>query len=199
VRRAGDVERRVKVDPVPADALRMTHQTGVPAGWYPDPAAAGSTRWWDGQAWTQHVALAPPTAMPAQPVYAAQPAYAAQPTVAPQPAYAAQPGYGSPTTYAGHPGHAAPPAAGVGAHPNDPVHWLVPTGRSGLAITAGYLGIAALFCFIAAPFALGVGILALRRLSSQDEKHGKGRAIFAIVAGVFGLIVALLVLVTSRS
>ena len=184
----------------------MTHQTGVPAGWYPDPAAAGSTRWWDGQAWTHHTAPAPPTTY-AQPAYGVGTAYAngyVDPagygsTVA-QPAYAAQPGYGSPTGYAGYPahgGHAAPQTAGVGAHPTDAVHWLVPTGRSGLAIAAGYLGIAALFCFYVAPISLVVGILALRQLNGQNEKHGKGRAIFGIVAGVHRLLVGALVLLSG--
>lgn len=46
--------------------------TETPAGWYPDPtpaSAAPSVRYWDGQAWTEHVAHS------AQPAYA-QPAYA---------------------------------------------------------------------------------------------------------------------------
>jgi hypothetical protein len=27
-----------------------------PAGWFPDPANQRAMRWWDGQAWTDHVA-----------------------------------------------------------------------------------------------------------------------------------------------
>jgi uncharacterized protein YxjI len=30
-------------------------QSPPPPGWYPDPAGAAGTRWWDGQNWTQHV------------------------------------------------------------------------------------------------------------------------------------------------
>lgn len=31
-------------------------QQGAPApGWYPDPASTGASRWWSGQAWTDHV------------------------------------------------------------------------------------------------------------------------------------------------
>lgn len=40
--------------------------TTVAPGWYPDPQ--GVTRWWDGQAWTQHVAPPPPA-------YHQQPSY----------------------------------------------------------------------------------------------------------------------------
>ncbi|MCU1668604.1 MAG: uncharacterized protein JWP40_1531 [Blastococcus sp.] len=33
----------------------MTQQPPPPPAWYPDPAGGGGTRWWDGQAWTDHV------------------------------------------------------------------------------------------------------------------------------------------------
>jgi hypothetical protein len=35
-----------------------------PPAWYPDPGAAGALRWWDGTAWTQHVAPAHPVFVP---------------------------------------------------------------------------------------------------------------------------------------
>jgi Protein of unknown function (DUF2510) len=34
----------------------------TPAGWYPDPEQAGTTRYWDGSQWTDQRAPAPPTA-----------------------------------------------------------------------------------------------------------------------------------------
>ncbi|MCL1899418.1 MAG: DUF2510 domain-containing protein, partial [Promicromonosporaceae bacterium] len=37
-----------------------------PANWYPDPATPGQERWWDGQAWTEHVRLAAAAPVPAQ-------------------------------------------------------------------------------------------------------------------------------------
>ncbi len=45
----------------------------APAGWYPDPAAPGtSARWWDGSSWTEHaLPLAELTAAPQVPAYAA--------------------------------------------------------------------------------------------------------------------------------
>ncbi|MFF2008813.1 DUF2510 domain-containing protein [Streptomyces sp. NPDC058195] len=47
----------------------------TPPGWYPDAAAPGSERWWDGTAWTAH--LRP--AAPAAPAVAAAPAAPAAP------------------------------------------------------------------------------------------------------------------------
>lgn len=38
--------------------------TGTPAGWYPDPTTPGQQRYWDGTAWTDHVAPAGPAAAP---------------------------------------------------------------------------------------------------------------------------------------
>lgn len=127
------------------------------------------------------------------PAYGGSPAYA----VSAAPAYGAGvPEYGRHVTVNPHP----PVASGTGAHPDDVVHWLLPTGRSGLAIAAGYSGILALLCFFASPLALVLGILALRQLNAQSTKHGKGRAIFAIVVGALGsLLFAYLVLTGAFS
>lgn len=47
----------------------MTNTPSTPPGWYPDPEAANSERYWDGAAWTEHrrpvaAAPAPPPAPP---------------------------------------------------------------------------------------------------------------------------------------
>lgn len=66
---------------------------------------------------------------------------------------------------------------------------LLPVGRSGLAIAAGYLGLFSLV-LVPAPIALIVSILAIRDIQrsklSAHEKHGLGRAVFGLVMGLLG-------------
>jgi uncharacterized protein YxjI len=48
--------------------LTAVTQPPPPPGWYPDPAGGAGTRWWDGQAWTEHVQQpAPPPPVQATP------------------------------------------------------------------------------------------------------------------------------------
>ena len=68
---------------------------------------------------------------------------------------------------------------------------LIPVGRSGYAIAAGYLGLLALFLGVPGPFAVLLGILGLRdikksRESSGETKHGSVRCWFGIATGVIG-------------
>jgi len=75
---------------------------------------------------------------------------------------------------------------------DDPVaRMLLPVGRSGLAIVAGYLGLFSLL-LLPAPLALITGILAVIDIRRHPEKHGMGRAIFGITFGALGTIVLLL-------
>ena len=62
---------------------------------------------------------------------------------------------------------------------------LIPVGRSGWAIAAGYAG---LFCLLIlpGPIALGLAIVAIIDLKRHPEKHGWGRTIFGLIAGFLG-------------
>lgn len=62
---------------------------------------------------------------------------------------------------------------------------LVPVGRSLWAILAGYLGLFSIL-IIPAPLALLFGILAVRDIRQNKDKHGMGRAVFGIVMGALG-------------
>jgi len=66
---------------------------------------------------------------------------------------------------------------------------LLPVGRSGWAIAAGYLGLFAV-TLILAPLALGVSIYAIFDIKKSEGtervKHGMGRAIFGLVMGLAG-------------
>lgn len=66
--------------------------------------------------------------------------------------------------------------------PSALMRMILPVGRSGTAIAAGYLGLFSVLLFFA-PFALLFGILAVIDIKKHKEKHGMGRAIFGIVMG----------------
>jgi hypothetical protein len=77
----------------------------------------------------------------------------------------------------------APPFRPTPSLGDDPaIRMLLPVGRSGLAIAAGYAGLLALVPFLA-PVAILLGILAIRDLRKHPEKHGLGRAVFGLVMG----------------
>ena len=63
---------------------------------------------------------------------------------------------------------------------------LLPVGRSGMAIVAGYLAIVSIFLCLPAPLALITGILGLRDIKQNPEKGGKGRALFGVIVGGIG-------------
>lgn len=62
---------------------------------------------------------------------------------------------------------------------------ILPVGRSGLAIAAGYAGLFSLLV-LPAPIALILGILAIFDIKRNPKKHGMGRAIFAVIMGFLG-------------
>lgn len=66
-------------------------------------------------------------------------------------------------------------------------HWFYPFGRSHLATLAFYLGLFSVL-IIPAPFALAVGICALRDIKKNRGKHGLQRAwVGIIMGGIFAL------------
>jgi hypothetical protein len=101
-----------------------------------------------------------------------------------------------------HPGAGLSPRSPdlSGVHPGPPplppkplgddamLRMLLPVGRSGWAIAAGYLGLFSLV-ILPAPLALFTGIMAVLDLRRNPKKHGWGRAIFGLVMGALGTIV----------
>jgi len=89
-----------------------------------------------------------------------------------------------------------PAPVGQAAGPSEAIHWLVPVGRSGESIAAGYMGFLCLFLtilalvpygFIVILVAAGLTIwLAVRAIKKAESGgHGRGRAIFGLVcAGI---------------
>ncbi|HEX8076165.1 MAG TPA: DUF4190 domain-containing protein [Chthoniobacterales bacterium] len=78
---------------------------------------------------------------------------------------------------------------------------LLPVGRSGWAIAAGYLGLFGLLV-VPAPLALIVSIVAIldiqRSKSSSRQKYGMGRAIFGLVVGILGTAILLFAVFVRR-
>ena len=64
---------------------------------------------------------------------------------------------------------------------------ILPIGRSGWAIAAGYLGLLSFIPFAGA-LALAFGIAALHDLRKHPDKHGAGRAWFGIIVGGLSLL-----------
>jgi hypothetical protein len=90
-----------------------------------------------------------------------------------------------------------PPPSAPRIEDSASARWLLPVGRSGLAIAAGYVGLFALFIFPLAPVSLLLGILALRSIRLHPGTLGKGRAWFAIVVGVFWILIFLVIVVVA--
>jgi hypothetical protein len=62
---------------------------------------------------------------------------------------------------------------------------MLPVGRSGWAIAAGYFGLLSLIMF-PAPFAILFSMLAFRDLKRNRHLHGWGRAWFGLIMGCLG-------------
>ena len=78
-----------------------------------------------------------------------------------------------------------PPPPSAALEDDVAMRLLLPVGRSGWAIAAGYLGLFSI-CLVPAPIAIVVSIVALRDLKMNPKKFGKGRAIFGLVMGILG-------------
>ena len=76
---------------------------------------------------------------------------------------------------------------------NAALRMLIPIGRSGWAIAAGYAG---LLSFIPGVGLLAIvfGILGLKDIKSHPDKHGAGRAWLGIVLGVVFSLFSLLII-----
>ena len=75
---------------------------------------------------------------------------------------------------------------------------VVPVSVDPVALLAGYAGIFALF-LIGGPFALGLGLLALRRLNADPRARGRGRAWFGVITGAIATLAIAVMVVFALS
>lgn len=73
---------------------------------------------------------------------------------------------------------------------------LLPVGRSGWAIAAGYLGLFS-FVVLPAPVALIISIIAIRDIKRHPDRHGLGRAYFGLIMGILGTLVLVLSVIVA--
>ena len=85
-----------------------------------------------------------------------------------------------------------PPPVGESAA----MRMILPVGRSGWAIAAGYLGLFSVL-MLPAPLALICGLLAIGEMRRHPERHGMGRAIFGLIMGSLGSIGLVLFLIAA--
>jgi hypothetical protein len=86
---------------------------------------------------------------------------------------------------------------------NAGMRMLLPVGRSGWAIAAGYVGLISVLV-VPAPLAIILSIIAIRSIkkskATDHPKHGMGRAIFGLVMGILGsLTICVLLLVVATT
>ncbi|PKQ25616.1 MAG: hypothetical protein CVT64_09355 [Actinobacteria bacterium HGW-Actinobacteria-4] len=99
-------------------------------------------------------------------------------------------------------GSSQPPPTWPGASqdsvhgPDGAMHWLLPVGRSGESIAAGYMGLACLVLFWTGPVVIvlaaatfWVSIRALKKATTGG--HGRGRAITGLVTASIGAVAGL--------
>ena len=73
---------------------------------------------------------------------------------------------------------------------------VLPVGRTGLSILAGYLGLISLLLPPTAILAIPVSIVAIVHLKRNPKKHGMGRAVFGVVGGVLGILIGIAIVIT---
>lgn len=112
-----------------------------------------------------------------------------QPGVPPY-AYPQPPQAGAPGLHYYHP---PPYAAHQDIGQDATMRMLLPVGRSGWAIAAGYLGLISV-SLVPAPLALVLGVVAVRDIRRNPHQHGMGRAVFGIVMGALGTLGLLMML-----
>src|SRR5439155_1847526 len=93
---------------------------------------------------------------------------------------------GAPIHYA-HPTHRPAPPPGIGD--DAAMRMLLPVGRSGWAIAAGYCGLLSLLCWLLGPAAILCGVMALREMKMHPERHGMGRVWTGFILGGIGTLI----------
>lgn len=73
---------------------------------------------------------------------------------------------------------------------NAGIRLVLPVGRSAWAVAAGYAGLFAIIIF-PAPIAIILGVVAIIDIQGHPERHGMGRAVFALIAGTIGTVILL--------